>query len=70
VGAVQEQVQQQLENVEPEDVEAAARNVSSAAWLTLLGLGASALAALVGGMLGRRREADVLVDTRTRRTAR
>ena len=70
VSAVQDQVQQQLDNVSPEDVEAAARNASSAAWVTLLGLGASALAAFAGGFLGRRREVNVLVDTRTRRVSR
>jgi ABC-type transport system involved in multi-copper enzyme maturation permease subunit len=65
VAAVPAQVQEQLGNVSSEDVEEAARNASSAAWWTLLGLGVSALAALLGGLAGARRR-DVI---RTRATS-
>jgi hypothetical protein len=49
-----EDVQQQLADVTPQDVENAARNASGAAWAALLALGLTALAAMFGGFLGTR----------------
>jgi hypothetical protein len=62
VGAVGEQVQEQIQNVTPEQVEEAVQDVSPAAWWALVGLGVSALAAIIGGALGRRRDEDFLVE--------
>jgi ABC-type multidrug transport system fused ATPase/permease subunit len=56
-GAVQgavEGAQAQIDDISAQDVENAARDASGAAWGTLLALGLSALAAIGGGMLGRR----------------
>jgi hypothetical protein len=50
-GVVQD-IQQQVENIDAQDVEQAARNVSGAAWITLIALGLTAAAATVGGYLG------------------
>lgn len=61
-GAVGEQVQEQLDNVTPAQVEQAVQNVSPAAWWALAGLGVSAAAALLGGALGKRRDDDFVVD--------
>ncbi len=47
-------VQAQIENIDPEDVEQVARDLSAAAWMALLGLGLTAAASIVGGMMGRR----------------
>ena len=48
-------IQEQVENISPQDVENAARNVSGAAWGTLLALGLTLAAAAFGGLLGTRR---------------
>lgn len=47
-------VQEQIENIDPEDVERTARDLSGAAWGALLGLGLTAAASIIGGMMGRR----------------
>lgn len=52
-GAVQD-AQQQLQNIDAQDVEAAARDLSGPAWGALLALGLSAGAAILGGLAGRR----------------
>jgi hypothetical protein len=46
--------QQQLEEIDPADVERVAQDVSRAAWGALLALGLSALAAIGGGLAGTR----------------
>lgn len=53
-GAVVEDIQEQVENVTPQDIEAAARDVSGAAWAALLALLLTALASIIGGYLGTR----------------
>ena len=53
-------IQQQLQNVSPEEVETAVQDVSPAAWWALAGLGVSALAAIAGGVLGKRRDRDLV----------
>ncbi len=53
--ALADQVQTQIQNVTPEQVEQAVQDVGPAAWWALAGLGVSALAAMLGGALGRRR---------------
>jgi hypothetical protein len=67
IGAVATQVQGQLNNVTPQDVNNAADNASGPAWWALLGLGVSAAAALIGGVIGKRR--DEVVDVPRTRTA-
>jgi hypothetical protein len=52
--AVQD-AQQQLQNVTPEQVEQATRDISPAAWWALLVAGLTAAAAIIGGLLGSRR---------------
>lgn len=47
-------VQEQIENIEPEEVTEVVRDVSGAAWGTLLVLGLTAAASILGGVLGRR----------------
>lgn len=54
IAPIVEDVQQQLGQVTPQEVEAAARNASGAAWSALLALGLTALAAMLGGILGMR----------------
>jgi hypothetical protein len=54
IAPIVEDVQQQLEQVTPQEVEDAARSASSAAWSALLALGLTALAAMLGGFLGMR----------------
>jgi hypothetical protein len=54
VAPIVEDVQNQLAQVTPEDVEQAARDASNAAWGALLVLGLTALAAIGGGLLGTR----------------
>lgn len=61
-GAVGNQVQEQIQNVTPEQVEQAVQDVSPAAWWAVVGLVVSALAAIVGGALGRRRDENFLVE--------
>jgi len=53
-GAVQD-AQQQLQSVTPQQIDQAAEDVSRAAWMALLALGVSALAAIIGGVAGTRR---------------
>jgi hypothetical protein len=50
-GVVQD-IQEQVESIDAQDVEQAARNVSGAAWAALLALALTAAAAAVGGYLG------------------
>jgi len=47
-------VQNQINQVTPQQVENAAQNASSVAWATLLALGLSAAAAIIGGLAGAR----------------
>ncbi|MDX2137546.1 MAG: hypothetical protein SF123_05580 [Chloroflexota bacterium] len=54
VAPIVEDVQNQLAQVTPADVEQAARDASNAAWGALLVLGLTALAAIGGGLLGTR----------------
>jgi hypothetical protein len=59
VSGVQEaiqDVQAQVESIEPEDVERVVQDVGGAAWAALLALGLTAGAAILGGYLGRRSE--------------
>ena len=56
------QIQEQVSQVSPEDVEQAAQDASSAAWWALLGLGVSAAAALGGGLLGTRSRDTVVTE--------
>lgn len=59
------EVQEQLDNVTPEQVEQAVGGVADAAWWALLGLGVTALAALGGGLMGTRRNpVDIAADPR------
>jgi len=46
--------QTQIQQVTPQQVEKAAQNASSVAWATLLALGLSAAAAIIGGLAGSR----------------
>lgn len=48
------QVQEQIQNVTPQQIDQVTTNVSQAAWWTLLGLGVTALAAVIGGVAGAR----------------
>jgi hypothetical protein len=54
VSPVQDAVTDIQESVSPENIERVAQDVSNAAWGTLLALGLSAAAALLGGFLGGR----------------
>lgn len=65
-GAIQD-AQEQLENITPEEVNQATRDLSSAAWGALLVAGLTAAAALVGGVLGTRRF--MTQDLTSKRTA-
>jgi hypothetical protein len=59
VSGVQEaiqDVQAQVESIEPEEVERVVQDVGGAAWAALLALGLTAGAAILGGYLGRRSE--------------
>jgi len=52
--AVVATAQTQIQQVTPQDVERAAQNASTVAWGTLLALGLSAAAAIIGGLAGAR----------------
>lgn len=52
--AAASQAQQQIENVTPQAIENVADGASRAAWMTLLGLGLTAAAAIIGGRAGAR----------------
>ncbi|MBE2271206.1 MAG: hypothetical protein IAE80_23430 [Anaerolinea sp.] len=59
------EVQQQIEDLTPEQIDQATSDVANAAWWTLLGLGVTAAATLLGGLLGMRRNAvDIAADPR------
>ena len=59
-------VQEQVENIDPDDINEAARDLSGPAWAALLALGLSALAAIGGGWLGARTTpTDVAIIDRT-----
>lgn len=53
--AIQDQAQQAANQVTPQQLEQAADTASQAAWWTLLGMGVTALAAIIGGVAGARR---------------
>jgi len=58
-------VQDQVANIDAQDFEQAARNVSGAAWAALLALGLTAAASVVGGYLGvRTHPTDIAVNHR------
>jgi hypothetical protein len=54
VAPIVEDVQNQLEDVTPAEVNRVARDVSNGAWAALLALGLTALASILGGILGTR----------------
>ena len=54
VAPVVQQAQQAVENIDPADVERAADEASKAAWMTLLALGLTAAASIIGGLAGQR----------------
>jgi hypothetical protein len=53
-GGVVEDIQEQVGSISAQDVEAVARDVSTAAWTALLALGLTALASVLGGLAGTR----------------
>jgi hypothetical protein len=62
-------VQEQVENIDPADINEVARDLSAPAWAALLALGLSALAAIGGGWLGARTTpTDVAIIDRTPRS--
>lgn len=63
-GAVQATAQAAVDNVTPTDVNNVANSVADGAWRTLLSLGLTAAAAILGGWLGARRDDDVVTRRR------
>lgn len=62
---LQEQAEQAVQDVTPQQVENVADQAADAAWWTLLALGLTALAALIGGAAGTRRNpTDIAADPR------
>src|SRR5690606_36527220 len=62
---LQDQAEQAIQDVTPQEVENVAGQAADAAWWTLLALGLTAAAALIGGILRTRRNpTDVAADPR------
>lgn len=57
--------QNQIQEVTPQQVQQAAQNASNVAWVTLLALGLSAAAAIIGGLAGARTYPTDIAVTRT-----